>query len=99
MLQQSSARHSGALRAEGSAHAGHQPGMGDLAALRLCKNGITLVAMLPAKADNTVKENKNNTNLKQMGMLVSKRLFRCTGLFFSRVGHTRLAGRLGLHCD
>ena len=46
------------------------------------------IAKLPAKADNTVKENKNNGNLKNLAMLVAKRLSRCTGYFFSRVGHT-----------
>lgn len=51
-----------------------------------------------SKADNTVRENKNNGCLKQLSMMVSKKLARCCGYFFSRVGHTRAALGLLFEC-
>lgn len=44
--------------------------------------------LLSDKADNTVRENKNNSVLKFLTTLICKRLVRFGGLLFSKVGHT-----------
>ena len=46
-----------------------------------------------AKADNTVRENKNNTHLKFLSWLGLQRGLETTALFLHRVGHTH--GPLG----
>lgn len=45
------------------------------------------VGML-AKADNTVRENKNNCGMKMMTMLVGKHRLKVGGYLYGRVGHT-----------
>lgn len=46
------------------------------------------------KADNCVRENKNNSTLKMMCYILHQRGLECTGLLFGRVGHTH--GALGV---
>ena len=57
---------------------------------------ITLVwhathTLVASKADNCVRENKNNTVLKHLAHLVSEGKADMSALLFSRVGHTHCA--------
>ena len=49
--------------------------------------------VIPGEADNTVRENKNNCQMKLMCALLQKQLLRVTALLFPRVGHSH--GSLG----
>lgn len=41
-----------------------------------------------AEADNTVRENKNNTMMKGLCYMLLQKQLSVTGLLFARVGHT-----------